>query len=222
MSVGDESKSCESRSHESRKSEALHLLFIGVTVADVCEITGLRRPIVKNLFHKQMQYKEPYSPNAAAAVLGTCKFTVLRMVKEGLLKVQLNEHRRYEFPQVKLAAAAEARLKQDGERRARYLLFTGKSVRLAAIRARISQAKAEALLKELIRGGAGPEHPGPFTVTQATMVLGLQASGRQVRGYCEQGRLGTKWANQYQITREELTRFGAVDRKCGPPVAKSA
>lgn len=198
-----------------RETEARHLLFLGVTVSDVCEITGLRKSAVKKMQEYAAGFGEPYSPDTAAAVLGVCYRSVFRMVDDGRLKSKTNEDHRHCIPKSNLEKAADARLRHDGERRARYLLFTGKSVRLAAIRGRMTEAKATALLKELERAGAGPKHPGPFTVKQASIVLGLERSGRQVRGYCEQERLGTKFGCQYQIEREELERFGALNRKSG-------
>lgn len=206
-----------------RDTEARHLLFLGVSVSDVCEITGLRKSAVKKMQEYAVGFEEPYSADAAAAVLGVCYRSIYRRINDNRLSVIADEEQRFRIAKRKLETVAEEKLKHDGERRARFLLFTGKSVRLAAIRARITEAKANAILKELDRAGAGPKHPGPFTVKQASLVLGLESSGRQVRGYCEQGRLGTKWASQYQITREDLTRFGALDRKAGPPLtAKSA
>ena len=64
-----------------------------------------------------------------------------------------------------------ARLLKHGERKARYLLFTGKGPRRAAAIGKLSADKIAAISKELAQIGAGPDSKGPYTSEQAAAVL---------------------------------------------------
>lgn len=205
-----------------REIEARQLLLVGVAEHYVAEITGLDKKAVHEFWKEIDSFEQPYTGFDAAKILGVCSHTVFRSLASNYSRgAGKNLSGNYQIKRTSLEKFAEDRLKIDGLRRARYLLFLGKSKHVAAIRARTSEKQINRLARELEEAGASPNNPGPFTVKQASVVLGLQESGRQVRGYCEQGRLGHKWGMQWHITRDELIEFGGIERKAGPQ-AKSA
>lgn len=199
-----------------RENEARQLLLVGVSEHLVAEITDLDRKQIRKLWKEIDSFEEPYTGFDAAKILGVCSQTVFRHISSGS-----DGSGNYQIARRSLEKFAEDRLKIDAERRARYLLFAGKSKHVAAVRGRMNEKQVNKLERELAEVGATPGNPGPFTVRQASVVLGLQESGRQVRGYCEQGRLGTKIGSWWLISREDLIRFGSIERKAGPQ-AKSA
>lgn len=102
------------------------------------------------------------------------------------------------------------------EQRLRHLLFIGKKPAWAAKDTGHSEAVAERILRELEEAGVGPETTGPYTVTQASVALGLKL--RRTRTLCEEGRIGQKHGDRwYLITREDLERFGSKERRSGHP-----
>lgn len=102
------------------------------------------------------------------------------------------------------------------EQRLRHLLFIGRKPERAAAATGYSESLAREVLSELNGIGAGPKSAGPYTVTQASVVLGLKL--RRTRTLCEEGRIGKKHGDRwYLIPREDLERFGAKERRSGHP-----
>ena len=100
--------------------------------------------------------------------------------------------------------------------RLRHLLFIGKKPAWAAKATGFGLEYAQRILSELEAVGCGPKSEGPFTVTQGSVVLGLKL--RRTRTLCEEGRIGKKHGERlYLITREDLERFGAKERRSGHP-----
>lgn len=104
------------------------------------------------------------------------------------------------------------------EARLRHLLFTGRQPARAARSCGLATRRAQQVLQEMLAADCGPRSEGPYTVTQAAVVLGLKL--RRTRTLCEEGRIGRKHgARLYLITREDLERFGAKPRRSGHPGA---
>jgi len=206
--------------------EARHLLLVGAKESAVAEITGLNQKFVHKLWEDIESYEAPYTIAEASEILGMSYRTVYFQIHNGSVKAKkldtVSPEASYEITRQHLVGAAEARLQYDGERRAAYLLFVGKPKHIAAIRGRMAERQIDRLAKELEQAGVGPDSTGPYTSSQVGLVLGLH--GRQIRNYCEAGRIrGLKIGYQWTITREEIIAFGGKDRRAGAPVAaKSA
>lgn len=194
--------------------EARHLLIAGVPSDKAAEITGLEPQLVKAMAKHIKSFGDgPYSSGRysdIAQMLGLNWRDVYRLIDSGALKAGIEG-----IARESLRKMVEARLRHDGERKARFLLFIGKKPALAAIRGRMPLDEAKALAKQLDEFGAGPDSKGPYTVTQASVVLGLE--NRQVRAYCQHGKFGElqTFGSQYMIPRKRLEAFGAQDRKYG-------
>ncbi len=226
MSVATEKQPsiARSRAHVPGEIEARYLLVVGIAPDDVADITGLRDATTRKLAHEIADFGDgPYTAGRdgdIAGMLGISYRAVYHLMESGELGSRGGGAEEYSITKQALKHMVNERLRKDGARKARYMLFIGKSPGLAAIRGRMPEKKAEALAKQLAKAGAGPDDLGPFTVEQASAVLGLKE--RQVRGYCQQGRFGTlpKFGQQYQIPREALIEFGAKDRRYGCQAAR--
>ena len=222
MSVATERRGelAESRSHVPGEIEARYLLVVGVEPGDVAAITGLRGPTVERLANHIASFGDgPYTAGRngeVANILGMSWRVVYHLIERDELVAKGGGDEEYQVTKRALTTMVNARLRRDGERKARYMLFIGMDARLAAIRGRMSEEQAGVLARKLAKAGAGPDSEGPYTVEQASEVLGLKE--RQVRGYCQDGRFGEnlpKFGMQYMIPREALVEFGAQDRRYG-------
>lgn len=199
---------------------ARHLLVVGERPSDVAEITGLDHETAKRIQRDIRAVSDGHlSLRDVATVLGTSYRMPYRMIGEELAAAGGDaESMRVTLGAVK--AFAERRLRRDAEQRARAMLFLGKSPRLAAIRGRMPEKKAAAILKQMLALDVGPESPGPFTVAQAELATGLRRG--QLKNYCRMGRLGEvrKFGTQYVIERGPLEEFIAQDRRKGCKAAR--
>lgn len=206
-----------SRAHVPGEIEARYLLVVGVDERDVAAISGMKVAVVSRLAEHIASFGSgPYTAGRngdVANILGLNWRDVYRFIASDELAVTGEDE--HQITKTALKAMVASRLRRDGERKARYMLFIGMEPRLAAIRGRMSEKQAEMLAKRLAKVNAGPESQGPYTVEQASEVLGLKE--RQVRGYCQDGRFGTlpKFGMQYMIPRKALEEFGAQDRRYG-------
>lgn len=217
MSAVRERNNAKSKADMPGEIEARHLLVVGVSRKDVAQITGRKPAVIAELQeHIESFGPGPYSADQAARILGIGYRGVYHAIGCGELPSRGGGVEDYSVQRRSLVAIAGGRLRKDGERKARFMLFVGLPVALAAIRGRITIKQAKAILERLQGVGAGPETTGPYTIKQAAEALGL--CERQVRGYCKLERFGAgqrMFGSQYQIDRESLVAFGAQDRRYG-------
>ena len=215
MSVATKTDSDTKKTRIPHGSEAMSLLLVGVGASHVASITGISEASVNRMKRVLDGIESPFSVDTCAKILRLSYRRVYHLIESGELKLQRADG---VYPSMlvekeQLGRFADRRLAHDGEKRSRYLLFSGKNPNTVALRARKPVAWVSSLKQRMQKMGIGPESVGPYTVVQAAQVLGLH--GRQIRTYCAQGRMGTRWGMQYQISREELLKFGALDRRSG-------
>lgn len=208
----------ESRAHVPGEVEARMLLVLGATVGDVSIMAQMPHERVADLAAEIKQHgRGPYTVDAASRMIGWNYRSLYHAIERK--EVQPRNGDQFAISRRTLEKLCRSRLNEDGEMKARYLLFIGASTRLAAFRGGFTVARAGAILRELEKYGLGPGSTGPFSLLQTSTLLGIQP--RMTRRYCEQGRLGRKhqspFGMEYVITREDLTEFGRKERKRGVP-----
>jgi hypothetical protein len=213
----------ESRAHVPGEVEARMLLVLGASVDDVSIMVQMDRAQVAHLSAEITKHgRGPYTVDEASRMIGWNYRSLYHAIDRGEVAAKNGTARngdQFAIPRRTLEKLCRTRLNEDGEMKARYLLFIGCSPRLAAYRGGFLSPQAYAILRELKKYGLGPESAGPYTLLQTSTLLGIQP--RMTRRYCEQGRLGRKhqspFGMEYVITREDLIEFGRKERKRGVP-----
>jgi hypothetical protein len=212
----------ESRAHVPGEVEARMLLVLGASVDDVSIMVQMDRAQVAHLSAEIKKHgRGPYTVDEASRMIGWNYRSLYHAIDRGEVPASNTARNgdHFAIPRTTLAKLCRTRLNEDGEMKARYLLFIGCRPQLAAYRGGFPAARAGSILRELREYGLGPESTGPYTLLQTSTLLGIQP--RMTRRYCEQGRLGRKHQSQfgmeYVITREDLIEFGRKERKRGVP-----
>lgn len=227
------SQGCEADEAEARMLFALDMARKHVKA--MTSISDLTAESIDGEFHSAGD--GPYDAGTAAKLLGLNYRTFYHHLAAGDIKsskrsAQVNgspksERDVYSITKAQLQAFVRSRLAEDGERRARFLLYSGVAPAVAAIRGVIDAKRAKAMLRELERAGIGPTSEGPYKKKQVALLLGIQP--RLVGRYCQQGRLGVAvepdsdfavdygFPGKYLIARSHLLAFGAKERRVGKP-----
>jgi hypothetical protein len=220
-----------SRNHVPGEVEARLMAIIGATVPQVVEATGLDAKSAGAVVREiKLAGDGPYSPDTCARMMGMGYRTIYHLISTEQIRCKRLKDgghfsQLYEISAEQLHKYVRERLSKDGERKARYLLFTGKGTDLAQLRSGLPSNKIEKILSELNSAGIGPKSGGPYNVKQAALVLMVKP--RMVCRYCDEGRLFGRvdgelrdafgFAKKYVITRKTLEKFAALDRVRGKP-----